>query len=160
MMDKQTQSSLYNKIRHIIIEQAINQNKKDPLQVLQDRMRNNCSGKLLNFSDIEKNLNEEIIFENGIDNVSQKKYYSAKFRMSAQVRGSSHQTRMGYMYVLVRRLDNVSVAKYYSKDDEDVMNMDVGVNKWLKWIEENQNWIIYDPSSINIIATVPGSLME
>jgi hypothetical protein len=85
-------------------------------------------------------------------------FYVVINRISTQSIGSATNERAGYMYLLVRKSDNIPCMKYYARDNENVKtNFD---HKWLKWEPEFANWIIYDPVGNCIAGRVIGSLLE
>ena len=85
-------------------------------------------------------------------------YYTVINRISTQVIGSIENCRAGYVFLLVRRSDNVPCMSYYARDKENVANnFD---HSWLKWQPEFANWIIYDNIHNKIGGKVIGSLLD
>jgi hypothetical protein len=94
---------------------------------------------------------------NEID-INQDTFYVVINRISVQEIGSSKQERAGYIYLLVRKADNIPCMHYYARDKENVKsNFD---HKWLKWEPEFANWIIYDATANDVIGKIVGSLLE
>jgi hypothetical protein len=90
--------------------------------------------------------------------INEDTFYVVINRLTTQETGSSRQERAGYMYLLVRKSDNIPCMDYYARDKENVKsNFD---HKWLKWEPEFANWIIYDPTAHCIVGKIVGSLLE
>jgi hypothetical protein len=92
------------------------------------------------------------------NDINEDTFYVVINRLSTQTIGSATQERAGYMYLLVRKSDNIPCMEYYARDNENVKNnFD---HKWLKWDPEFANWFIYDPIGHCIAGKIVGSLLE
>ena len=90
--------------------------------------------------------------------INKERFYVVLNRLSSQTIGNREQERAGYLYLLMRRSDNVPCMTYYARDNENVhYNFD---HEWLKWTEESGNWFIYDRINKSLIGKIIGDTVD
>ena len=100
-------------------------------------MLNSMTNARANKREITSLLQETVNFKDGIENVSIDEYYSIKYRMSEQTLGSISQSRAGYIYLLVKRKNNVPVAHYYDNDNNSLDDCDTSFYSCVTWQPED-----------------------
>lgn len=105
-------------------------------------------------------LQEQITFEGPDRNINQQNYYVVKHRLTKYADDIiDHEIRAGYMYVLVRRSNDVAVSYQYVSDGKDSSTC-TGIQCWARWNHSDEGWIIYDGDDGYIRGNISGSMME
>ena len=148
-------------IRLMLIEQYLNYDNECPLKSMAAAM----TGKYENKEEIDRLIKIEVdLNDEDMTHVSQDVYYLCKNRLTKFTRSSNsdnrcdYDTRMGYVYMLMRKAD-VVCCKWIYIDDEGERSGHRSYN-WMNWNILAANWITYTIPSCNLEGFVYGSLME
>ena len=113
-----------------------------------------------NYNRIVGLLEETIRFDGADRKINQRNYYVVKHRLTKYNQDIiNNEIRAGYLFVLVRKVNDVAVSYFYAHDTQDVSNVP-GTKRWASWNNPEEGWIIYDGDSGHIRGNLSGSLMD
>ena len=151
---------IFNELRWSILEQKlVVKNNLDPVEAMMLSMYGSPDENP-NHNSMMRLLQEPIRFDGRERKINQRNYYVVKHRLTKY--GDDivvNEIRAGYMYVLVRKSDDVAVAFEYVGDGADSTTLDE-TKRWAKWDHSDEGWIVYDGNDGHIRGNLSGSLME
>ena len=161
METKEHMKKVVANIRLMLIEQYLNYDNECPLKSMAAAM----TGKYENKEEIERRININVdITDDDVNGVSQDEYYLCKNRLTKFTRtttsdsNGNYETRMGYVYMLMRKVDVVCCKWIYIDDKGEDSNH--RTYNWMNWDVLAANWITYTIPGCNLEGFVYGSLME
>ena len=150
----------FTELRWSILEQKlVVKNNQDPLQVMMQSVYGSPEENP-NHNIMMRLLQQPIRFDGPERKINQRNYYVVKHRLTKygdDIVGN--EIRAGYMYVLVRKSNDVAVAFEYVHEGIDLINS-TRMKTWAKWPHSDEGWIIYDGDDGHIKGNLSGSLME
>ena len=150
---------LYTELRKIILETKIVEESNDQIATALSNVFCGPGG----YDRINLLLQLPIRFDGPTRKVHKRNYYVVKNRLTKFTDTTyENEVRAGYMYVLVAKSNNVSVASFYAHEGEDLSNLAGTRFKWVNWKREKETdcaWIIYDHSG-HVRAHVAGNMMD
>ena len=151
---------IFNELRWSILEQKlVVKNNLDPVEAMMSSMYGSPDENP-NHNLMMRLLQEPIRFDGRERKINQRNYYVVKHRLTKYGDDIvANEIRAGYMYVLVRKSDDVAVAFQYVGEGVDSATFE-GTKRWAKWDHSGEGWIVYDGNKGHICGNLSGSLME
>lgn len=157
--NQSTLEQVYTQLRRYILEERMNLATGDPIQA----MISTCTSPEdnPNYGRMVELLQSPVNFNGPQKVINKQNYYVIKYRLTKYTTDIVHnELRAGYMYVLVRKMNDLAVSFFYAHDTQNLLDVSIDVGKeWVKWEHSGEGWIIYDGVG-NIRGSLTGSLME
>lgn len=143
--------NIFTQLRWYILEEKLNKSTSDPLQSMiqsvYDTHKTNPNGPVKSFDTPKPTIN-------------QSNYYVVKNRLTKYGNDIvENETRAGYMYVLVKKENDVSVSFFYVHDSQGLTNAPES-KKWVQWEHSDEGWIIYDGDDGHFHGYISGCLYD
>ena len=150
---------LFTQLRWYILEEKLIMASPNPTEAMAATLRDPPESNP-NYNEMMRRLEEPIRFDGSHRKINKQNYYVVKHRLTKY--GDDiveNETRAGYMYVLVRKDNYVSVSFLYVHDTQDLSKI-APSKKWAAWDHDDEGWIIYDGDNGHIRGSLSGCLHD
>ena len=148
---------IYTQLRWYILEEKVNMASIDPIGAM---MSYTSPEDNPNYTNMVQLLQLPVSFDGPQRQINHQNYYVSKYRLTKySLDIVENETRAGYMYILVRKVNNLAVSFIYNHDNQDIRNLSTR-DSWVNWEHSGEGWIIYDGTDGHIRGNLSGSLME
>ena len=150
---------IFTQLRWYILEEKLNMSTSDPVQSMIQSVYGSHETDP-NAPVMISLLGEPICFDTPETVINQDNYYVVKNRLTKYEDDIvENETRAGYMYVLVKRKNHVSVSFFYVHDSQGLTNTPES-KKWVQWQHSDEGWIVYDGDNGHFRGYISGCLYD